>query len=301
MNHEAFLPAIIEAPDDDTPRLVCADWLEEHGQGDRAEFIRAQIALAQAASDEERRRLRERAGELLAAHEEEWAAPLLGLVNKVCFRRGFVERVTLTVPDFLDSAEQLFALAPVREAVFIKTGPGLGQLADCPHLARLALLDFRDSAFEEDELPTLFASPHLGGLRTFVLRLRAFGDDVLRALAGAERPPRWTTLDLYDASVSGGGLEALAGSPAAGALEALVLGGSYELDEGAALPLTRSPHLARLRTLHLAFARLGDRDARALAEAPHLADLQRLDLRHNAITAAGARRLRQRFGDRVHL
>ncbi|MBO0701086.1 MAG: TIGR02996 domain-containing protein, partial [Zavarzinella sp.] len=30
-------------PDDDAPRLVLADWLEEHGQPDRAEFIRRQI------------------------------------------------------------------------------------------------------------------------------------------------------------------------------------------------------------------------------------------------------------------
>ena len=42
MNHDdAFLQAILDAPDDDTPRLVYADWLEEHGQPDRAEFIRS--------------------------------------------------------------------------------------------------------------------------------------------------------------------------------------------------------------------------------------------------------------------
>lgn len=42
----AFLAAITETPDDDTPRLVYADWLEEHGQSDRAEFIRVQCELA---------------------------------------------------------------------------------------------------------------------------------------------------------------------------------------------------------------------------------------------------------------
>jgi uncharacterized protein (TIGR02996 family) len=41
MNHDdAFLQAILDAPDDDTPRLVYADWLEEYGQPDRAAFIR---------------------------------------------------------------------------------------------------------------------------------------------------------------------------------------------------------------------------------------------------------------------
>src|SRR5262245_7675431 len=34
-----FLAAILEQPDDDGPRLVYADWLEEQGQSDRAELI----------------------------------------------------------------------------------------------------------------------------------------------------------------------------------------------------------------------------------------------------------------------
>jgi uncharacterized protein (TIGR02996 family) len=43
MSHdEAFLQAIIESPDDDAPRLVYADWLDEHGQPVRADFIRVQ-------------------------------------------------------------------------------------------------------------------------------------------------------------------------------------------------------------------------------------------------------------------
>jgi uncharacterized protein (TIGR02996 family) len=46
MTDEAFLQAIIESPDDDTPRLVYADWLEEHGQAERAAFIRVQCELA---------------------------------------------------------------------------------------------------------------------------------------------------------------------------------------------------------------------------------------------------------------
>jgi uncharacterized protein (TIGR02996 family) len=42
----AFLAAICAEPDDDAPRLIYADWLEEHGDLDRAEFIRAQCELA---------------------------------------------------------------------------------------------------------------------------------------------------------------------------------------------------------------------------------------------------------------
>ncbi len=40
-----FLAHIIDDPADDLRRLVFADWLEENGEGPRAEFIRARIAL----------------------------------------------------------------------------------------------------------------------------------------------------------------------------------------------------------------------------------------------------------------
>ena len=39
---EAFLKAIFDAPADDLPRLVFADWLDEHGNPDWAELIRRQ-------------------------------------------------------------------------------------------------------------------------------------------------------------------------------------------------------------------------------------------------------------------
>ena len=42
---EAFLADILEHPDEDGPRLVYADWLEDQGDADRAEFIRAQLEL----------------------------------------------------------------------------------------------------------------------------------------------------------------------------------------------------------------------------------------------------------------
>lgn len=45
-SHRDFLRAIIAAPDDDLPRLAYADWLEESGEAELAEFIRVQCELA---------------------------------------------------------------------------------------------------------------------------------------------------------------------------------------------------------------------------------------------------------------
>lgn len=43
---EALLAAIRDKPDDDAPRLIYADFLEEHGQDLRAKWIRRQIEVA---------------------------------------------------------------------------------------------------------------------------------------------------------------------------------------------------------------------------------------------------------------
>jgi uncharacterized protein (TIGR02996 family) len=48
---ESLLAVIIASPDEDAVRLVCADWLDEHGEHDRAEFIRVQCELARASPD----------------------------------------------------------------------------------------------------------------------------------------------------------------------------------------------------------------------------------------------------------
>src|SRR5262249_47556713 len=75
----ALLQAAKHSPEDDAPRLVLADWLEEHGEGERAEFIRAQIRLAPGTnvlSQAERHRLRRRADELLECNGGCWLGSL---------------------------------------------------------------------------------------------------------------------------------------------------------------------------------------------------------------------------------
>jgi uncharacterized protein (TIGR02996 family) len=46
-----FLKSICEAPQDDAPRSIYADWLEEHGDLERAEFSPEQIEIASAIRD----------------------------------------------------------------------------------------------------------------------------------------------------------------------------------------------------------------------------------------------------------
>jgi uncharacterized protein (TIGR02996 family) len=46
MNDETFIRAIRAAPEDDAPRLIYADWLEEQGNV-RGEYLRLEVQLAQ--------------------------------------------------------------------------------------------------------------------------------------------------------------------------------------------------------------------------------------------------------------
>jgi uncharacterized protein (TIGR02996 family) len=88
-----FLEDIVAHPDDDTPRLVFADWLEDEGDGERAEFIRVQIERSRLPEWDARQvRLRLRERELIEWHGTKWKAELPDLkgVTWEGFRRGFV-------------------------------------------------------------------------------------------------------------------------------------------------------------------------------------------------------------------
>jgi uncharacterized protein (TIGR02996 family) len=128
MNHdEAFLQAIIENPDDDTPRLVYADYLDERGDP-RAEFIRVQIALARLSDeyirlqsglallpdDPRREELEAMERELLRDYGEKWAQPLRPWVTGWTFLRGFVEAVTVPPDAYLNRIADLRRRAPIR-------------------------------------------------------------------------------------------------------------------------------------------------------------------------------------------
>src|SRR5262245_48416219 len=95
MTESAFLQAILEAPEDDAPRLVYADRLEDHGHAARAEFIRLQCRLAKLPPGDARRPgLAAREGQLLAEHGNAWAGPLLQELGRgATIQRLIVDRV----------------------------------------------------------------------------------------------------------------------------------------------------------------------------------------------------------------
>src|SRR5438876_11796716 len=112
---DAFLRLILAEPDADGPRLIFADWLDEHGDPARAEFVRVQCALAHLPDGDKRApTLKERAKVLLEENLVPWGEPLRGLAAKWEFHRGFPEIVDIDARTFLAHADELFAAVPVR-------------------------------------------------------------------------------------------------------------------------------------------------------------------------------------------
>src|SRR5262245_43795788 len=140
---QGFLDAILADSDDDAVRLVFSDWLEEHGESARAEFIRVQIELTRGVSEAARREsLRRRERELLLAHEREWVGPLHAVVRRATFARGFVERVTVH-GHRLKEAAALFSSAPIRHLILLDM-QDLTAAASLPELRRITTLDLRE-------------------------------------------------------------------------------------------------------------------------------------------------------------
>jgi uncharacterized protein (TIGR02996 family) len=180
---ESFLRDICENPDDDTPRLVYADWLDEHGQPERAEFIRAQVELACRVSDSpHRRRLAARAAELLARHAERWLGPLGSLLSEWRFRRGFLDRLTISARNLLEHAEALFRTAPIRRLRLTGAEGDSQFLTAFPSWVSLTSLDLIANGLPETLVSAIPATPALQGLSRLVLCFNALTDEVVAPL-----------------------------------------------------------------------------------------------------------------------
>src|SRR5215510_14180756 len=124
-DESALLAAIRANPDDDTPRLVFADWLDEQGgesNAARAEYIRLGIELARIDEDDPDRKTRarrkalgERSNAIEKRYKKVWGAALTGrkgpLRGSECFfhfRRGFPDRAYAPVDRLIAEGDILF-------------------------------------------------------------------------------------------------------------------------------------------------------------------------------------------------
>jgi uncharacterized protein (TIGR02996 family) len=218
MSHDAsFLQAILDDPDDDAVRLIYADWLQERDDP-RGEFIRLQCALANGVNGERRSRLEAREQELLRVYEDDWTRPLTRAgVKEWSFHRGFVDRIRLSVRQYLEVAERLSSLAPAQHLELRMNGLRtrapeqlMPALADCSYLERIRSLDLSHNRLTSPAVRALVVSEYLGQLTHLNLAHNAIGDDGLRALASSPLFGRLTHLDLGFNDFGTNGIRALA-------------------------------------------------------------------------------------------
>ncbi len=172
-DEERLLAAIVDAPDDDAPRLVYADWLQSRSDP-RGEFIQLQCQLAAAPDDERRRAIKIVENKLFAAHGAAWIAPLREVVlaanelipHKFEFSRGFVEEAQLTL-DCVPRLAALWERAPLIRSL------------------RLSPKSLFEMPIKQPKLESVFDAPQLARLHTLELHLAGAGNAGARAIARA--------------------------------------------------------------------------------------------------------------------
>jgi uncharacterized protein (TIGR02996 family) len=155
---EALLRAVCANPDEDTPRLVFADWLEENGEEARAEFIRLQCASARLpAASSARQHKENRIRFLLQQYDASWRGNLPHDPSHrwgETFLRGFIHDITL-----LESIE-VHALKRYLDAT-----PVTSLTVNCWQVdwERLFADDYLQRLFDVT-IDTAHLQPHVGSL-----------------------------------------------------------------------------------------------------------------------------------------
>jgi len=180
-DRDALLAAIHADPDDDTARLVYADWLQENGQPDRADFIRSQIEAARADPFGPRvRKAEERATRLLETHRQSWTRHIHPSVEWPRFERGFVAQLSVEPVGFVPRADVLLDLEPVQGIkLFRYSGSeervSLESFFDLPRLRQLRQFELSpmlisDELYRDEEFGLLSSCRYLEHLRELSLR-----------------------------------------------------------------------------------------------------------------------------------
>jgi uncharacterized protein (TIGR02996 family) len=294
---DALLNAIAAHPEEDTPRLMFADWLDEHGHPVRAEFIRVQIAIAQKehlprAMKNRFVDLYKRNQELIDDHRAELLGPLKILPPKaeVEFRRGFVWEVGLSAFHFNQHRHTIAEVRP-RPRVAVKDSVGvLG-----------GFLGFNIFPAPTEPLLELVTSIHTVATDDDDSRDWGLEDEpaVLQGLTW----PRLEALDISGSRLGNANTILLLTYSSYPVLSDLDVSANY-LTDAAVEALLDSSLPTQLRRLILGGNDITSAGAIALAERWPTDDedrLEHLNLRFSSIGPAGQSALLRRFGGRVDL
>lgn len=201
----AFISAILDNFDDDTPRLVFADWLQENGDEARAEFIRTQIEAAKLPkAQRDSSESGKRAAQLLKEHEAEWRGAV-GSERWGVYERGFLNGLSIDTNKATEFAERVLSLEPAGFCLLLLvhyeddslvTPSAVDTLAAQPVLRAVRFITNQSSSFGPERFARLMRSPHLVNLRSILLFEDPIGAEGVRAVAESPSPFVLESLDL---------------------------------------------------------------------------------------------------------
>ncbi len=288
---ELLRAAIVARPDEDLPRLVYADFLQEAGQDDRAELIRVQCALERLPpTDPERPELTRREAELLAANMPVWR--IAGLTGPQTFRRGMIESVETTAEALVRADPEVLRLSPVRHLRLVNADRWTADLANLPLWRRLQSLSLNNNNFGSGNRMSLLDAADMPELRSLSLRNNRLWPEAVMQLAETRVAGQLTRLDLSGNPVGDEGVATLAREPVFTGLRELILR-SDELQEpdcvsaAGAESIAESQTLTSLEVLNFDSHYLGDAGLIHLAFSPNAEQLIELDLSFNDVGSSG--------------
>lgn len=297
-----FLESIRAAPEDDAPRLVFADWLEEQGDP-RCDLIRVQCEMAQLEETDDRyKELKYREREILRRHEPKWLAPVAHLpIPGHQFRRGFIEQVELDAELFCEKLPEVTAALPMLRSVHVQRAVVfMAEVANCPHLSMLEELDLSRNVLTNEALSQLTASPALKGLRGLNLSGNGLEDLAMEYLGGCRYLTSLEKLTLRHNAIGVKGVTALTRRLGLRGLKVLDLGHN-RLGPSSMTALANARCLGKLETLSVAGNDVDLMSLETVLNSPQLPALSTLHLRGTPLGAASLERLKMQFGDRVTL
>jgi uncharacterized protein (TIGR02996 family) len=169
----ALLNAIISAPDEDAPRVVYADWLDEHGGDARAKYIRwkilgpAAIGMVGAPGELYGRRAEFHAIRSAAVAAFADVAPAgcsQYFLQEDRYNRGLLTSIEADGAELAPRLPELFRVAPITALYVSRNGI---ELLRCPEMAQLRMLALGYSNWTSspaDLVQALVACPYLDGL-----------------------------------------------------------------------------------------------------------------------------------------
>jgi uncharacterized protein (TIGR02996 family) len=281
----AFLRDAKDHPEDDTPRLVLADWLDDHGdEADqaRAAHLRAQCRLARLKrGDPEWEDVAQEVQALEDQHVIGWLGPLSTGKLRRSFVRGLVRlraraRWVLGPRNQALSATETWTWVEGLELESTRSRD-VAELAACVALGSLSSLSLDCWSWEDTSVSAkaLAASPHLKGLVS--LKLSSSNPTIL-GLLESPHLTCLTSLGLPRCQLNTAKAWPLLALPYLERLTNLDLS-SNDLDDAFVETLAACPHLTNLRSLNLSSnTRLSEVAARALLDSKHLTSLARVEV-----------------------